>query len=346
MGFYFRKSINFGGIRFNFSKSSIGTSTGFKGFRIGTSPKGNYVHMGRNGTYYRMTLGRNESKKPSGYTQRNFISPTQEVFFSDIESKDVSLIIDSSSQEIVNEITTKRNKFSFWPLSFILSFIPVAGIFLAILSGILLYFLVDKKRKTTVILYDIEEHTENEIQQFYDSFDEIISCQKIWHVSAQSNIFNRKYQAGASSAINRSEIKIRYKNPSYIKTNVKIPMIPIEKQKLYFFPDKVFIFDRKKVGSLSYSNLNIIQHNQRFIEKGSVPKDGTIIDYTWQYVNESGGPDMRFKNNIKIPILMYSEMLFSSDTGLNELIQLSKENVGSRLVQQLNNYKTKPFFNT
>lgn len=40
MVFYFRKSIKLGGLRINFSKSSIGYSAGFKGFRVGTGSKG------------------------------------------------------------------------------------------------------------------------------------------------------------------------------------------------------------------------------------------------------------------------------------------------------------------
>lgn len=57
MGFYFRKSVNLGGLRFNLSKSGVGVSTGFKGFRIGSGPRGNYVQMGRNGIYYKKTWG-------------------------------------------------------------------------------------------------------------------------------------------------------------------------------------------------------------------------------------------------------------------------------------------------
>lgn len=90
-------------------------------------------------------------------------------------------------------------------------------------------------------------------------------------------------------------------------------------------------------------NLHITQHNQRFIESGIVPKDGTIVDYTWQYVNKSGGPDKRFKNNRKLPILMYSEILFQSNTGLNELIQLSQQGAGVGLVQRLSEYKSNSF---
>lgn len=53
MGFYFRKSLNLGPIKLNFSKSGVGVSTGIKGLRIGTGPKGNYVHAGRKGLYYK-----------------------------------------------------------------------------------------------------------------------------------------------------------------------------------------------------------------------------------------------------------------------------------------------------
>ena len=49
-----------------------------------------------------------------------------------------------------------------------------------------------------------------------------------------------------------------------------------------------------------------------------------IVDKTWKYVNKSGGPDRRFKNNHELPICLYQEMTFTGSTGLNELVQLSK----------------------
>lgn len=56
MGFYLRKSISVGPLRFNLSKSGIGVSAGVKGLRFGVGPRGNYIHMGRGGLYYRATL--------------------------------------------------------------------------------------------------------------------------------------------------------------------------------------------------------------------------------------------------------------------------------------------------
>ncbi|MGD9970365.1 MAG: DUF4236 domain-containing protein [Sulfuricurvum sp.] len=46
MGFYIRKSITVGPIRFNLSKSGIGVSAGIKGLRFGAGPIDNYIHMG------------------------------------------------------------------------------------------------------------------------------------------------------------------------------------------------------------------------------------------------------------------------------------------------------------
>lgn len=49
-------SIRVGPLRFNLSKSGFGVSAGIKGFRAGTGPRGNYVHMGLGGIYYRATI--------------------------------------------------------------------------------------------------------------------------------------------------------------------------------------------------------------------------------------------------------------------------------------------------
>ncbi|MFZ2492259.1 MAG: DUF4236 domain-containing protein [Thermoanaerobaculia bacterium] len=57
MGFYLRKSLSLGPVRFNLSRSGVGTSVGIKGFRVGRSASGrSYVHAGAGGLYYRQNL--------------------------------------------------------------------------------------------------------------------------------------------------------------------------------------------------------------------------------------------------------------------------------------------------
>ena len=62
MGWYLRKSLGFGPLRINLSKSGLGGSVGVKGFRVGSGPRGPYLHAGRGGFYYRTSLtGRGDS---------------------------------------------------------------------------------------------------------------------------------------------------------------------------------------------------------------------------------------------------------------------------------------------
>jgi hypothetical protein len=54
MGFFFRKSIGFGPVRINLSKSGVGASIGVKGARLIALARGStYITVGTHGFYYR-----------------------------------------------------------------------------------------------------------------------------------------------------------------------------------------------------------------------------------------------------------------------------------------------------
>jgi hypothetical protein len=73
----------------------------------------------------------------------------------------------------------------------------------------------------------------------------------------------------------------------------------------------------------------------RFIEDSSVPADAKVVDSTWRYVNKSGGPDRRFGNNPQLPIVLYDEVRLASQSGLNEMFQISRAGVALGLKQAL-----------
>lgn len=66
MPFYLRKGFRLGPLRFDLSKSGIGVSAGVTGARIGTGPKGSYVHGGRGGPYYRKSLDAEDAPNDEG----------------------------------------------------------------------------------------------------------------------------------------------------------------------------------------------------------------------------------------------------------------------------------------
>jgi hypothetical protein len=344
MGFYIRKAISVGPFRFNLSKSGVGVSAGVKGLRFGTGPRGNYVHMGRGGLYYRKTLpsgsieGNNQSHSPA-FQQSN--TEIEHEPLKEIESAHITQMVDSSSADLVAEMNDKRKKVRIWPFiatfGAILTFVafknsetPILALVIAAVTIALTIFasLKDSLRKTTVLFFELEPEIETLYQKLHDSFGQLSSSSSKWHVEAEGAVKDRKRNAGATSVIKRTLISLGLGNPPYVKTNVSVPSIPVGKQTLYFFPDKVLIFEPNGVGAVSYPNLRISVESTRFIEDGSVPRDAKVVDRTWKYVNKRGGPDKRFKDNRELPIALYEDLNFTSDTGLNERIEISRVGFG------------------
>jgi len=351
MGFYLRKSVKVGPLRFNLSKSGIGVSAGVKGFRVGSGPRGNYVHMGRGGLYYRATIpSASRPQAPSLPRSERYIPPQPESTSHDplheIDSGDVQQMTDSSSTELLQELNSKRKKPKLWPYPVVLGIIAffistinhlpgwVLGV-VALTAASLTVFLYyrDQLRKTTVLFYELEPAVETCYQSLHDAFERLQTCAASWHIEAEGKVRDRKYHAGASKLIERKAINLTKGQPPYVKTNLSVPTLPAGRQTLYFFPDRLLVFDSSGVGAVSYDSLRVDVSQTRFIEDGTVPGDSQVVDRTWKYVNKKGGPDRRFKDNRELPIATYEELLLTSSSGLNELVQLSRIGVGSSLTE-------------
>jgi hypothetical protein len=296
--------------------------------------------MGVNGLYFRQTIP--TENRNTAFPNEPPVPNSPDSDMKEIESASVLCMKDSSSSELLKEINDKYKKMSLFPIAIVLSIIclilvAAATMPLWLKTALLSLCLVgaisaryrDKLAKTTVILYDMDSATEESYKKLYETFEILRACKRVWHVEASGRVKDRKYHAGASKLLQRTVISLNYDSLPLIKTNVQIPVISVGRQKLALFPDRVLVAESSAVGAIPYSSLEINLSTTRFIEDGSVPSDSKIVDYTWQYVNKSGGPDRRFKNNRRLPIALYEELHFNSSSGLNELIQLSKTDVSS-----------------
>jgi hypothetical protein len=267
----------------------------------------------------------------------------------EIESDSVTNMVDSSSADLLNEINTKRKRMRIWPLVFWGSttlLLMMAGnaapgwlLLTVLVAGIIGTFFAyskDQLNKTVILFYDFEPPQEDAYQNFYEVLERVSTCQGQWHISASGHVSDSKYHAGANQVVRRSNIRINFQAPEYIKTNIPVPVIPVGRQKLYLFPERILVFDRGNVGAVSYDQLNLSVSPTRFIEEGIVPRDAQVVDRTWKYVNKKGGPDRRFKDNREIPVALYDEVYLTSATGLNECIQLSRTGAGEDLQDAIN----------
>jgi hypothetical protein len=117
MGWYLRKSFRFGPVRLNLSKSGLGYSFGIKGARIGSGPRGNYIHMGRYGLYYRESLPSSAGvvRTASGRTLDTPLGLP--ALGTAIATADATTLTDSSAEQLLNYTRHQHEKARLAPWS-------------------------------------------------------------------------------------------------------------------------------------------------------------------------------------------------------------------------------------
>jgi hypothetical protein len=315
VGFYLRKSVRAGPFRFNLSKSGLGMSAGVKGLRVGTGPRGSYVHMGAGGVYYRQTLSPARKSAAGGSRSRRDLewrgggAPEQGRPL--LERVTLVDSVGHPTTALADELNAARRRMAINPLSW--------------LSG---------KRRVPA-LYRLDDEVAVAYQGAIDAFSRVATAQGAWLVDAAGAVapgYQRKVNAGASNVIDRRPARRTIGGPKHLSTNVAIPSLTGADINLYLLPDRVIVEVEKRYVVLAYDQLRLEASPTRFIENESVPSDARQVGQTWQFVNRDGGPDRRFKNNRQLPILEYDELAISGP-GLRLVWNLSDVGSASALVE-------------
>jgi Protein of unknown function (DUF4236) len=343
MGFYLRKSLRAGPFRFNLSKSGLGVSAGVPGFRVGTGPRGNYVHVGAHGVYYRASLGGNRrapSPRPTmpGWQPR----PGSDVVLDDTTGATASELLPSSPDEFVAQLNDAAKRFRLWPWTLAAILVlaaagPPAVAIVALLLGLVAVpwvFLRDRARRSVVAFYEVDGPQAIWFQALVDAFVALGRSSGVWRVNASGDVettYQYKVNSGASSIINRGRARITSRGPKTLVTNIVVPGIEAGGHSVHFLPDRVLVRDGRRFASVSYASLDATATPQRFIESGRVPSDARQVDTTWQYVNVKGGPDRRFNNNRQLPVMLYGRLVMTSPAGLRWIIDASQRTAAERV---------------
>lgn len=335
MGFYLRKAVRVGPLRFNLSKSGVGVSAGVTGLRLGTGPGGHYVHGGRHGLYYRKRLGGGSRRRTRGSTSAARPErPPAAGGHEAIDSGPVEAMVGEAAHAWVGELAEVLRRPRWLVLSAVGAAVLVAWS-LAVGSGTVWLALfvggaacagaayADAVRNVTVVLYDLEGAWAHSYDRLHDAFEAMAACPQVWHVAAEGRRLDPKEQAAADELLARQPIRLKKGCPRGLKTNVDVPLIPVGRQTLAFMPDCVLVFDKRAVGVVPYGVLQCRVEPRRWVETGPLPRGVEAVDWTWRFVNKDGSPDRRYRDNPQFPVAVYQDLCFESPTGLNERIQLA-----------------------
>lgn len=359
MGFYIRKSIKFGPVRLNISKSGIGISSGIPGARISTGPRGTYINMGRNGVYYRKKI--DETVSSSSTSQQSHFEKTA-TSNGEMPTTDINELIASSNSELITQINSRIQQPTYALLIGLASVIVAGGfalllliippnivfdlllLFIAVTIGITGLYLAwgtnqqEKLARATTLKYNLDEETNNRFAEVQNAFAGLTKAIRIWRVISNKTNWDWKRNAGASFLITRNRIATGLLNPPFLQTQFKVYGFSLGSMDLFFLPDQVFVFQNGKYGSVPYSSLKVATYSTQFIEGNGVPNDSRVIGHTWQYVRKDGGPDRRFSNNRQIPIAEYGQIELSSQSGLNLYFQVSNILLAQQFAETLSRY--------
>lgn len=336
MPWYLRKYVSIGPVRFNLSKSGIGTSVGVKGFRVGVRPNGkSYVHAGRYGLYYRQELGNIHQTESVVTNETDVLNQTDTVDFKSVASTELK---SATKKDLLNQLNKSYKAFRFDYLSAVLFLILLIVVWkesdliriLVISLGIIISITVavwESRRRTIKITYEFDNDRFEPFEKIINAFNDIANNRKIWSMINSRHLYNThesKLNSGASNLVDRKSATAGEGKPPWVKTNISIPAIKMGIRSLYFIPDGILVYDQNGVGFVDYEDLIIEYDTTRFIEQHP-PRDSKIVGNTWKYANVGGGPDRRFKNNYQIPICLYGELKIKTDKGLLLYLMTSKD---------------------
>lgn len=249
----------------------------------------------------------------------------------------------SSLSEIIQDIEQRPKKvlFNSIILSALILFLPyLINSYLAILNlNYYLYFILFLglvgsiqvfllKNTHRIYLHYVMDGNKN---IFYNELFErcrgLSNSSSIWHIRRILENHKNNYHGGAREIYDRSSAKLRKSAPDFLKTNITIWNIECKDVSAYFFPEFILLKNRDRYKIFPYELLSFDYMEKSYNESGPAPSDARIIGHAWMHPKKDGSPDRRFKNNPKIPVMLYSEiLLFSSG---NELLRLQISNVGA-----------------
>jgi hypothetical protein len=333
VGWYIRKSLKFGPFRLNLSKSGLGWSFGAKGARIGTGPKGEYVHLGRGGLYYRKSLRGLTSGEPEVGARElpSYQSPPAGVSYEGQQPM----------EETARDLQTRRERFSISPVAtvgWIILLILAAGngvpgwlllplVLIAILTTTYLHFR-DRRVKRTELRFDLDGDADKRYERLLNALAALASSNRLWATSGEPG------SAGLQPA------SLQQGPPPHVKTNVVVWRLSTPAESVFFFPDQVLVYRPNGILSIPYSTIETTLLRPQVVETGPTLPDVKVVGHQWRFSRLDGDPDLRYNNNRQLPVVEYGAIRLRSQQGWAISLRASSPEKAQTFVGGLQEYAT------
>lgn len=335
MGLRYRKSRNLGGgFRINISKAGIGYSWGIPGYRITRTASGKTrrtASIPGTGISYVTENSGNSNAVTKAPQQKEFsVTDIKNVNSGNTENLQPAEFIDLINR--IQRIITTNTISTYLIWGTIILFIGHSSLWrcllvlAAIISKIAIYTIVHIQ-----LNYSFDDGSNQCItaKKKIESWKILMDCKQIWYVDTIGKTASSKNSGGATNAYNRSPAILNFVLPYYLRSNIHLPVIRMNKTKetVIVLPDSILLIKRNKIGAVKHEDLNIDIYAIGEICNKAPTSDCKFSKNVWLYTNKDGSPDMRHKDNKQLPVYEIGRIDITSATGLDIRLAISNTDI-------------------
>jgi hypothetical protein len=192
---------------------------------------------------------------------------------------------------------------------------------------------------------DIEFETSDAAKKAYGAlvraFETLGSSAKIWDVTSDRDTHRIVERTSASRVLTRHPAAVEFSSSDLVRFKGRAMRFQnVNGEDFLLFPGMAIMPRSDGAFALiDLRELGIEFQAVQFIEEEVVPPDSQIVGETWAKVNKNGTPDLRFRDNYRIPICLYGRLLLTSPGGVEEEYQFSNAQAAANYSRAFHAYK-------
>lgn len=174
------------------------------------------------------------------------------------------------------------------------------------------------------------------------AFDMLKSSVKKWDITADKATDQFAERTLATRSVNRHPVTFDFSSTDLIQfTGRAMRFENVNGDDILLYPGVAVIPRADGAFALiDLRELQISSEYRRFHEEEGVPSDSRIDGHIWAKTNKNGSPDRRFKDNYQIPICIYGNITFHSQTGVTEEYMVSNADAAQAFAEAVKRYQT------
>ncbi|MBH3195570.1 DUF4236 domain-containing protein [Serratia marcescens] len=173
------------------------------------------------------------------------------------------------------------------------------------------------------------------------AFDVLKSSVKKWDITADKATDQFAERTLATRSVNRHPVTFDFSSTDLIQfTGRAMRFENVNGDDILLYPGVAVI--PRADGAFALIDLRELQisaEHRGFHEEDGVPSDTSVAGHTWAKTNKNGSPDRRFKDNYQIPICIYGNITFQSQTGVTEEYMVSNADAAQAFSEAVKRYQ-------